>query len=118
MSSSQTRVVGPGFHQKVYRAVSLIPPGKVATYGQIATYLGSPKVARHVGWALASLMTKSHDVPWHRVINSRGYISGRGQSIRAQLQQNLLEVEGIVFSPQGRVDLSQFIWSKPTEFSL
>ncbi|MBV71062.1 MAG: methyltransferase [Myxococcales bacterium] len=91
----------------------MVPHGQVSTYGQIATYLGSPRVARHVGWALASLTETDRDVPWHRVINSRGFISGRGQSVRAELQKNLLEVEGVLLSDQGRIDLSRFLWTMP-----
>ena len=44
-----------GFFERVYRLVGLIPPGKVATYGQIADLLAHPRAARTVGWALHSL---------------------------------------------------------------
>ena len=111
MTQLEPKIVGPGFHQRVYDLVRRVPAGRVSTYGQIATQLGSPRVARHVGWALASITDKDADVPWHRIINSRGYISGRGQSVRAQLQKNLLEVEGIVFSDRGLVDFKRFLWT-------
>jgi len=42
----------PGFFDRVYALVSLIPYGKVATYGQIARLLGVPRAARTVGWAM------------------------------------------------------------------
>lgn len=113
MNRDEPKIVGPGFHKRVYDAVRMVPNGQVSTYGQIATYLGSPRVARHVGWALASLTEKDRDVPWHRIINSRGFISGRGQCVRAELQKNLLEVEGVRLSDQGRIDLEKFLWTMP-----
>lgn len=102
------RVVGPGFNARVYEVVRRVPAGSVTTYGDVATILGSPRVARHVGFALAAL--QEPDVPWHRVINSRGHISFRGDVSRGALQRTLLEVEGVAFDAAGRVDLRRFRW--------
>lgn len=96
------RVVTKGFHARVYAVVHTVPAGFVTTYGDVAAALGSPRVARHVGWALAALEDES--VPWHRVINAKGEISGRGELERADLQRTLLELEGVVFRNH-RVDL-------------
>ncbi len=104
------RVVTAGFHERVYEVVARVPRGQVTTYGDVATLLGSPRVARHVGWALAALTDPT--VPWHRVINSRGRISFRGDTERGSLQQALLEQEGIAFLPSGRVeDFAALRWS-------
>jgi methylated-DNA-protein-cysteine methyltransferase-like protein len=97
------------FFREVYRVASGIPCGRVATYGQIAAYLGNPRAARTVGWALHS-MPGDLDVPWQRVINSQGRISGAPLGQRAQEQRALLEEEGVVFDEQGRVDLDIFGW--------
>ena len=97
----EPRVVGPGFNRRVYAVVRLVPSGHVTTYGDVATVLGSPRVARHVGYALAAL--RDDTVPWHRVINSRGRLSFRGDTVRGQIQQSRLEAEGIDFEPNGRV---------------
>lgn len=105
------RVVRPGFHARVYAAVRQVPAGRVATYGDIATVLGSPRVARHVGWALAAL--KDPEVPWHRIINAEGRISFRGDTPRAILQRARLEAEGVVFDERGRVDLKALRYSWP-----
>ena len=101
-----TRVVGPGFHRRVYQVVSWIPVGYVSTYGDIATVLGSPQVARHVGFALAAL----HDptVPWHRVINARGAISFKGDLSRAAELRQRLQAEGVCFGANDRIDLSVY----------
>ena len=109
-NTAEPRIVGPGFHERVYAIVRQVPTGKVASYGDIATRLGSPRVARHVGWALAALTDDNEDVPWHRIINSRGRISFKGQTVRAVLQRTLLESEGIRFSETGTIDMKMFRW--------
>lgn len=109
----EPRVVGPGFNARVYAVVRQVPAGFVTTYGQVATLLGSPRVARHVGFALAALLRTDEPVPWHRVINAQGRISHRGDLHRAQQQRELLEREGVVFDPRERVDLKRFRYDFP-----
>jgi methylated-DNA-protein-cysteine methyltransferase-like protein len=100
------------FFEQVYRIASMIPRGQVATYGQIAIYLGNPQGARTVGWALSSLPT-GMEVPWHRVVNSRGRISGPPSGYRVHEQRALLEEEGIIFDDSGCIDLSRYGWTMP-----
>jgi methylated-DNA-protein-cysteine methyltransferase-like protein len=102
--------VGPGFNARVYAMVQRVPAGRVTTYGDVATLLGSPRVARHVGWALAALPPDRHDVPWHRVINGKGTISFRGDTWRGAHQRQRLEAEGVTFDAAGRVDLRSLRW--------
>lgn len=105
------RVVTEGFHARVYALVRRVPPGRVTTYGDVAAALGSPRVARHVGWALAALSrSQERDVPWHRVINAKGTISHRGDTWRAEAQRARLEEEGVAFDEKGRVDLRRLRW--------
>ena len=106
-------MVKPGFNARVYAVVRQVPPGFVTTYGQVATLLGSPRVARHVGFAMAAVGNTDEPVPWHRVINSRGEISDRGDPGRADEQREMLEDEGVEFSARGRVDLKRFRYSFP-----
>jgi len=103
----EPRIVSEGFNERVYRLVRRIPAGKVATYGQIATLLGSPSVARHVGFAMAACLNAAKPVPWHRVINSQCRISRRGDTFRAQEQRARLEAEGVSFDHLDRVDLER-----------
>jgi methylated-DNA-protein-cysteine methyltransferase-like protein len=98
------------FFEQVYRVVRLIPPGRVATYGQIARLLGVPRGARTVGWALRGL-PEGGDVPWQRVINARGSISLAPGRVGAAIQRALLEDEGVAFGANGCVDLSDYGWS-------
>ncbi len=97
------------FFKQVYRVVTMIPPGKVATYGRVAAYLGAPHGARAVGWALRALPEDS-DVPWHRVINAQGRISTSGGELDAHQQRVMLEEEGIVFDDNGSTDLRKYGW--------
>ena len=94
-------------YQRIYRVIRRIPRGKVATYGQVAEIAGLEGHARQVGYALH---VAPPGLPWHRVINSKGTISARSGSDWGELQQNLLEAEGIEFDPQGRIDLKKFRW--------
>jgi methylated-DNA-protein-cysteine methyltransferase-like protein len=101
-----------GFFQQVWDLVRDIPRGQVATYGQIAEALGSPRAARTVGWALHALPEGS-DVPWHRVLNREGRISTSKHPEGHGEQRRLLEGEGVRFDVEGRVDLCIYGWDGP-----
>ena len=103
--------VGAGLYDRIYAAIRRVPPGHVSTYGWIAREVGGCG-ARQVGYALAALPDGS-DVPWHRIINSRGQISLRSSSDGDSLQRILLEAEGVGFCHQDRVDLRRFGWHTP-----
>lgn len=94
----------PNFYTRVYDFVKQVPYGRVVSYGYVAAALGEPRAARAVGFALHMLPFKT-DVPWHRVINSKGRISIRGDDFRADLQRRLLEAEGVKFDAGGKVEL-------------
>ena len=95
-------------YQKIHHIISLIPSGKVATYGQIAEIVGGC-TARMVGYA-ASAVPQDSDIPWQRVINYKGCISRRNGSSGELSQQRLLEAEGIEFDQYGRTNLENFQW--------
>lgn len=103
---------GKDFFQRVYNVVAQIPYGKVATYGQIALYLGHPRAARAVGWALHAL-PEGRKIPWHRVINSQGRVSTSCLTHSADLQRAMLEEEGITFDEKGFVNLAFYRWEGP-----
>ena len=96
------------YRERVYAIVRDIPPGKVMTYGQIAMILGEGYTARTVGYVMGG--ADSESVPWQRVINSQGKCSTGRLTIPLNLQQELLEAEGVVFSERGKCDLRQFQW--------
>ncbi len=95
------------YRAKVYDLVRQIPRGRVMTYGQIAIILGEGYTARTVGY----VMHGSEDgVPWQRVINSQGKCSTSKLSIPMNLQQTMLEQEGVVFSDKDKCDLGKYQW--------
>ena len=91
------------FSSRVYEIVKCVPPGMVATYGQIAFTLGAPHGARIVGFALRAC--RSDDVPCHRVIFSDGALCAHWPE-----QRTLLEQEGVVFMPDVRVNMQLCRW--------
>ncbi len=101
------------FFEQVYLIIRQVPKGRVASYGQIARLLGRPHGARAVGYALRALIYKRGarryaNIPWQRVINSRGEISLPGEG---RLEQaGLLQDEGVTVSPDFKVDLQAFAW--------
>ena len=100
----------PGLYERIYQVVREIPPGRVATYGQVAAIVGSGS-ARTVGYAMAAVTAP--DVPWQRVLNSQGRISVRAGGSEDDEQRRRLGEEGVVFDTRGRVDFEQVGWSGP-----
>lgn len=97
--------------QRIYDVVKQIPPGRVATYGDVARMAGMPRRARFVGFALR-VLPEGTAVPWHRVVNAAGEISvARLDPAAGAEQRALLEDEGVEFGPDGRVDLQRFRWT-------
>ena len=93
------------FFEKVYDVVRLVPKGKVTTYGQIAKFLGHPRMSRQVGWALHQNPYPG-DVPCHRVVFADGSLA-RGFAFGGDGEQRkLLENEGVTFVGQ-KVDLQK-----------
>lgn len=89
------------FYQQVYAIVETIPHGMVISYGQIARMLGNPRAAREVGRAMRHC--PGH-LPWQRVVKIDGTIAG-GE--HAHVRKSRLEDEGVIFLPDGRVDMSK-----------
>lgn len=118
------------WYQAVYSAVQQIPYGKCTSYGHIAALLGYPRRARQVGVCLKYLPSfdpaapdefffHSQNVPWQRVLNSKGGISPRGDDgAAANRQAEALRAEGVeVNEARGvedmSVDFGHFGWFPP-----
>lgn len=97
------------FNDAVYDIVQQIPPGKVASYGQIARLVGRPRNARFVGFALHA-NPRPGVIPCHRVVFKDGSLcpgfafGGEGE------QRRLLTDEGVTFLADGRVDMDSCSW--------
>jgi len=110
------------YYAQVWQIVRMIPPGRVSTYGKIASWVPIAKTldpqsyrawgARWVGGAMANCPS---DVPWQRVVNSQGKISLPEEAKGFSMQRKLLEDEGILFNERGVIDLKRFGWSGPNE---
>lgn len=92
-------------YQRIQRAVSRIPAGRVCTYGEVARIAGASG-ARQVGYALHA--AGDTGLPWHRVVNARGRISLHSSSGTSQRQ--LLMKEGVRFKDNGAIDLLRHGW--------
>ncbi len=103
------------FFDLVYEVVKKIPEGKVTSYGAIAKYLGSPKSARMVGWALnkANML----EVPAHRVVNKKGLLTGKFHFEGVTLMQQLLENEGLEIENNQIKFFENHFWVPSTELS-
>ena len=98
------------FKEKVYKICRLIPKGKIATYGQLASLAGNHKAARAVG----VLMKNNPDAPrtpCHRVVASNGKLTGYSGVGGITKKKKVLISEGVYFKG-GRVDLSRSLWKK------
>ena len=95
----------------VYAIVRQIPPGRVATYGQLARLCGAPRAARMVGYAMSACPAGS-GVPCHRVVDRLGGTKKAFDDFAPDTQRHMLEVEGVPFLPDGRVDLRACLWEK------
>jgi len=96
------------FQEAILRVVRLVPPGRVVSYGQVAAYIGSPRAARQVGWALRSL-EGTPDFPWWRVLNNAGKITIKGNLYNsAQMQKELLEAEGVLINAAFELDMERY----------
>lgn len=98
------------FTMKVIKKIikKSIPEGQVATYGQIAALAGHPRAPRQVAGILKRY-SKDHNLPWHRVIGSKGSISIKDPLGRIEQAQRLRE-EGIEVTSLGEIDLKAFGW--------
>ena len=95
-------------YEKIYAVVRQIPPGRVATYGQVARLAGNRRWSRVVGYALHCNPSPG-EIPCHRVVDRFGNCSCAfafgGKNIQVQLLLN----EGVEFVDD-RVDLERFLW--------
>lgn len=104
MTPEQARI----FRDDVLNIVNQIPRGYVTTYGHIATLAGWPSHSRMVGRILRYAYG-AELLPCHRVVNNVGR-TAPGWS----RQRPFLEAEGIIFKPNGHVDMQRHLWEPET----
>jgi methylated-DNA-protein-cysteine methyltransferase-like protein len=103
---------GNSLYTRIYALIQQIPAGYVSSYGRVGQEIGC--TARTVGFALAALPA-NNDVPWQRVVNSQGKVSPRADGGSNVLQRDLLEIEGVSFDDNQRIDLNLHGWTFPPQ---
>lgn len=106
------------FFEMVYEVVRLVPSGRVTSYGAIARYLGTGRSARMVGWAMNKAHTCSHVVPAHRVVNSRGLLTGKHHFGTGDVMQELLENEGVRIENDQVLEFEKLFWDPARELEI
>lgn len=112
------RKLDPDFFQMVYQVVRLIPKSRVTSYGAIARYLGAPGAARIVGYAMNGAHSQKKKVPAHRVVNSKGILTGKNHFKTPFEMQALLEKEGISIKRDTIVDFLKYYWDPVVELKI
>ena len=97
------------FDERIYKLALLIPEGKVASYGQLAAMAGFPRMARAAGRAMKNAPS-DRNIPCHRVVNQNGEIAPPHVFESRQHQRSMLQAEGVVFKPNGRIDMKKSLW--------
>lgn len=113
MTSKKNTLSERNFFSDVYEVVRLIPKGRVTSYGAIAHYLGTKMSARMVGWAMNGAFGK--DVPAHRVVNSKGLLTGKHHFKRPNTMEALLKKDGVKVSNDKIVDFTEIFWNPSQE---
>lgn len=101
------------FAARVLAVVRRIPPGRVATYGDVAVLAGRPGAARAVGNIMRDCTAR--DVPCHRVIAAGGALGGYGGS--EALKRALLQAEGVRVRERRIRDFAERRWPPPARTS-
>lgn len=93
--------------EKVYKAVSKIPKGKVLTYKKVAEITGvtNPRI---VGFAL-HVNRDTNKIPCHRVVSVKGELTGYAYGGIKQ-KRKILKKEGVGFLKNGNVDLKRHLF--------
>jgi len=103
------------FFKDAQEVAKLIPFGRVCSYGAIAKYLGSVKSARMVGWAMNATKYNLDNIPAHRVVNSKGILSGKQHFDQSNPMEEKLKAEGIKIENNQIIDFEKVFWDPNQE---
>ncbi len=93
--------------QRVYEIVKLIPKGKIMSFSQIGRLTGLHP--RTVGNILTTMQSEDLEkIPWHRVVNNKGYISSIKLGLKGKIQENLLRKEGLKIIDYQIIDYEKY----------
>lgn len=105
------------FFEQVFEVVKLIPKGRVTSYGAIASYLGSKKSSRMVGWAMNQSHFLEEKIPAHRVVNRNGLLTGQSHFVGESMSELLIN-EGLTIENNQIINFKTAFWDPETELKL
>lgn len=105
------------FYDNVYDVARQIPPGRVTSYGAIASYLGTKGSSRMVGYAMQACGNARPPVPAHRVVNRQGLLTAKFH-FGGDTMQRLLEAEGVKVKDDQVQDFRTVFWDPGVELAL
>jgi len=106
------------FYEQVFQVVTLIPKGRVTSYGVIAAYLGAKSSSRMVGYAMHDAARAEPPIPAHRVVNRNGLLTGKFHFSSPTKMQDLLKNEGIEVIDDKIVNFKKHFWDPAIELDL
>jgi O-6-methylguanine DNA methyltransferase len=106
LRSESPRSAATSFVARVLHVVSRVPPGKVATYGDVARLAGRPRAARAVGTIMSRASRPG--LPYHRVVAAGGRLGGYGGS--DAIKAGLLRAEGVIVQGRRIRDFERHRW--------
>lgn len=109
-AKTPTQPKAPNFLDTVYQIARRIPRGRATSYGAIAESAGIRLSARMVGWAMNAAGRANPPVPAHRVVNSKGLLTGKHHFATPTLMQELLENEGITVKDDQIQNFNTVFW--------
>ena len=101
------------FFEHIYEVTRQIPAGRVTSYGAIAKFLGTPNLSRMVGHAMGACGTAKIFVPFYRVVNSQGFLTGDPSA--ADRRKQLLEKEGVEINNDKVQNFKKVFWDPSKE---
>ncbi|MDB5005573.1 MAG: hypothetical protein JWQ34_3798 [Mucilaginibacter sp.] len=105
------------FYDNVFDVARQIPPGRVTSYGAIASYLGTKSSSRMVGYAMQACGNAQPPVPAHRVVNRQGLLTAKFH-FGGDTMQRLLEAEGVKVKDDQVQDFKTVYWDPNIELAL
>lgn len=107
----------PNFYDMVYQVARLIPPGRVTSYGAIASYLGTKGSSRMVGYAMQACGNANPPVPAHRVVNRQGLLTAKFH-FGGERMAEMLRSEGVEVIDDQVQDFKKVYWDPALELAL
>jgi methylated-DNA-protein-cysteine methyltransferase-like protein len=103
------------YFEQVFEVTRSIPEGRVSTYGAIADFLALGS-ARMVGWALNKCSMSEEPIPAHRVVNSKGELTGRNNFEHPEYMAEMLKAEGVDVKNDKIVAFKDVFWHPQDSF--